>query len=129
MIIVVVIIIIVVVVVVVVVVIIIIIIIIIITIIITIIIIIIRTRMRIGIMTLNGTVPFFLNLPQCPELSPTSTLKWPGRSRVPMTCHTPGADHVQQAVCRLIRRDSSAIKFGKAEKSSLLFLKFCWQKP
>ena len=32
------------------------------------------------------------------ELSPTRTLKWPGRNRVKITCNTSGAYHVQHVL-------------------------------
>ena len=47
------------------------------------------------------------------ELSPTRTLKWPGRNRAQITCNTSRAYHVQHVVCHLVRRDSSAIKFDR----------------
>ena len=46
------------------------------------------------------------------EPSSTRTLKWPGRSRVQISCNTSGAHHVQRAVCHVTRRDSSATKFN-----------------
>ena len=42
-------------------------------------------------------------------LSPTRTLKWIGSNRVQITCNTSGAYHVQHVVCRVVRRDSSAV--------------------
>ena len=36
------------------------------------------------------------------ELSPTHTLKWPGRNHVQITCNTSGAHHVQHVVCRVV---------------------------
>ena len=62
------------------------------------------------------------------ELSPARTLKWPGRSRVQITCSTPSAYHVEHAVCHLVRRHSSAIKFDKVEIAFILAL-FYWLKP
>ena len=53
------------------------------------------------------------------ELSPTRTLKWPGRNRVQITCNTSGDDHVQHV---MVRRDSSAIKFGRTEIAFILAL-------
>ena len=46
------------------------------------------------------------------ELSSKATLKWTVRSRVQITCNTPGVYHVQHAVCHAARRDSSATKFN-----------------
>ena len=40
---------------------------------------------------------FFTISSQCPELSPTRTLKWPGRNRVQITCNTSSADHVEMS--------------------------------
>ena len=34
------------------------------------------------------------------ELPPARMLKWPGRSRVQITCNTLGADHMQHVVCK-----------------------------
>ena len=62
------------------------------------------------------------------ELSPTRTLKWPERNRVRVTCYTLSAYHVQPAVCHLVRRDSSAIKFDRVEIAIILAL-FYWLKP
>ena len=62
------------------------------------------------------------------ELSPTCTLKWPGRNCVQSTCNTSSACHVQPAVCHLVQRDSSAIKFDRAEVAFMLAL-FYWLKP
>ena len=36
-------------------------------------------------------------------------------NRVQITCNTSSAHHVQSAVCYLVRRDSSAIKFDRVE--------------
>ena len=36
------------------------------------------------------------------ELSPTRTLKWPGRNRVQITCNTSNTSHVQPAVCHVV---------------------------
>ena len=49
------------------------------------------------------------------ELSPTRTLKWPGRNRVQITCNTSGAHHVQRVVCHWVRKDSSDIEFDRVE--------------
>ena len=56
------------------------------------------------------------------ELSPTRTLKWPGRNRVQITCNTPSAYHVQHVVLRATgyRRDSLAIKFDRVEIAFIL---------
>ena len=56
------------------------------------------------------------------ELTPTRTLKWPGRDRVQITCNTSSAYHVQPAVCHLVRRDSSAIKSDRVEIAFILAL-------
>ena len=44
------------------------------------------------------------------KLSPTRTLKWPGRNRVQITCNTSSAYHVQHVACHVARRDTSAIE-------------------
>ena len=61
------------------------------------------------------------------ELSPTHTLKGPGRNRVQITCSTQSACHVQHAVCHLVGRDSSAIKFDRVGIAFILAL-FYWLK-
>ena len=62
------------------------------------------------------------------ELSPARTLKWPGHNRVQITCNTSSAYHAQPAVCHLVRRDSSAIKFDRVEIAFILSLLY-WLKP
>ena len=49
------------------------------------------------------------------KLSPTRTLKRPGRSRVQITCNTQSAHYMQHVVCHLARKDSSSIKFDRVE--------------
>ena len=56
------------------------------------------------------------------ELSPTRTLKWPRHNCVKITCNTSSAYHVQNVVCHLVRRDSSAIKFDRVEITFILAL-------
>ena len=63
---------------------------------------------------------FFTISSQSRELSPTRTLKWPGRNRVQITCNTSSAYHVQPAVCHLVRRDSPAVKFDRVEIAFIL---------
>ena len=62
------------------------------------------------------------------ELSPTRTLKWPGRNHVQITCNTPDAYHLHPAVFHLVRRDSSAVKLDRVEITFILAL-FYWLKP
>ena len=68
---------------------------------------------------------FFTISSQRRELSPTRTLKWPGRNRVQITCNTSRAYHVQVSyvTCHLVRRDSSAIKFDRVEMAFGLTIK------
>ena len=47
------------------------------------------------------------------ELSPTGTLKWPGCSRVQITCNASDTHHVQHIVCHVVQKDISAIKFDR----------------
>ena len=42
---------------------------------------------------------FFTISSLCCESSPTYMLKWPGRSRVQITCNTSSANHMQHVVC------------------------------
>ena len=62
---------------------------------------------------------------QCRELSPTRTLKWPGRNHVQITCNTSNAYHMQVSCTHLVRRDSSAIKFDRIEIAFIWAL-FYW---
>ena len=65
---------------------------------------------------------FFTISSLCHELSPTCTLNGPERDRVQITCNTSSAYHVQHAVCHMVRRDSSAIKFDRVEIAFILTL-------
>ena len=56
------------------------------------------------------------------ELSPTLTLKWPERNHVQTTYNSPRAYHVQHAVCHVVGKDSSAIKFNRVEITFILAL-------
>ena len=52
--------------------------------------------MIIIIIAFKGAIQDFLQSPQsAAKLSPTRTLKWPGRNRVQITCNTSSAYHVQ----------------------------------
>ena len=64
---------------------------------------------------------FTISSPRC-ELSPTRTLKWPGRDRAQNTCNTSSAYHVKHAVCHLVRGGRSAIKFDRVEIAFILVL-------
>ena len=75
----------------------------------------------------NSTV--FLQSPHCAAKSPTCTLKWLWSNRAQITCNTSSAYHVQRAVCHLVRRDSSAVKFDRVEKAFILAFYFYWLKP
>ena len=52
----------------------------------------------------------------------------PVRNRVQVTCNTSSAFHVQPAVCHLVRRDSSAIKFDRVGIAFILALLY-WLEP
>ena len=47
------------------------------------------------------------------ELSPTCTLKWPGRNHVQIMSNISNAFHVQHVMCHVLQKDSSAISFDK----------------
>ena len=55
------------------------------------------------------------------ELSPTLTLKWPGRNRVQITCNTSSAYHVQHVVLRATRNEGTAQLLSVTELKSHLF--------
>ena len=52
----------------------------------------------------------------------TRTFKWPVCDRAQITCNTSSAYRVQHAVCHLVRRDSSAVKFDRVEIAFILAL-------
>ena len=72
----------------------------------------------------------FLQSPHCATscLQLISTFKWPGRKRAQVTCNTSSVYHVQHAVCHVVQRDSSAIKFDRAEIAIFSALSY-WLKP
>ena len=76
---------------------------------------IIITTIIIIIITLKGANRDFYILLTAPRTVSDTTLKWPGRNRVQITCNTSGAHHVQHVVCYVVRRDSPAIKFDKVK--------------
>ena len=56
------------------------------------------------------------------------TFKWPGHNHVQTKCNTSSAYHMQHVVLhatRVIRRDSSAIKFDRVEIALILAI-FYW---
>ena len=55
------------------------------------------------------------------ELSPTRTLKWPGRKRVQITCNTSSAYHVQHVVLRATWYEGAAQLLSLTELKSHLF--------
>ena len=60
------------------------------------------------------------------ELSPTRALKWPGRSRVQITCKCPALITCKcHVTCHLVQRDSSAVKFDRVEITFISAL-FYW---
>ena len=62
------------------------------------------------------------------EMSATRMLKWPGCSCVQITCNTSSAYHVQPALCCLVQRDSSVVKFDRVEIAFILSVVY-WLKP
>ena len=59
------------------------------------------------------------------ELSPTRTLKWPGRKCVQITCNTSSAYHVQHVVLRATRYEGTAQLLRLADLKSHLY-KLCF---
>ena len=53
--------------------------------------------MIIIIIIYKGAIPDVLQSPH--NATPTRTLKWPERNRVPITCNTSNAYHVQHVLC------------------------------
>ena len=67
------------------------------------------------IIALKGAVwVFFYNLLNAPTLFSTCMLKWPGGSRVQITCNKSGTCE-QHEVRHMAQGDSSTIKFDRAE--------------
>ena len=64
----------------------------------------------------------------CRELSPTCSLKWPGRNCVQIMCNTLGTHHVQHVVCHVLWRERAAIKFDRVQIPFNLAL-YYWLKP
>ena len=54
------------------------------------------------------------------KLSQTRRFKWPGHGCVQTTYDTTGTYHVQHAVCHMVGRNSSAVKFDRAEITCIL---------
>ena len=69
----------------------------------------------ITIIALKGANRDFYNLITAPRTVSNTYAKVAWRNRVQITCNTSNAYHVQPAVCHLVRRDSSAIKFYRVE--------------
>ena len=61
------------------------------------------------------------------QLSPSHTLKWPGRNRVQITWNTSTAYHMQYDARRVERRGTSAIKLDGADITFISTL-FHWLK-
>ena len=75
--------------------------------------------------TLTGAIRDFLKSPHCAVIC-LCTFKC--RNCVQITCNTSGAFHAQHTVCHVVRIDSSAIKFDRAEIAFIL-ASFHWLKP
>ena len=64
---------------------------------------------------------FFLNnLLTAPRTVSNTYARVPGHNRVQITRNTLSAYHVQPAVCHVVRRDSSAMKFDRVEIAFIL---------
>ena len=63
---------------------------------------------------------FTISLLRC-ELSPTRTLKWPGRNRVQITCNTSSAHHVQHVVLCATWYEGTAQLLSLTELKSHVF--------
>ena len=65
------------------------------------------------VIALKGAIQDFTISSLRRGLSPTRTFRWPGPSRVKITCNIPSAYHMQHVVCHMVRRDTSAVKFDR----------------
>ena len=52
------------------------------------------------IIEFKGAIPDFLQPPHCAANVSNTTLKWPGRNRVKISCNTSSAYHMQHVVFR-----------------------------
>ena len=73
------------------------------------------------IIAFKGAIQDFLQSPQCRELSPTRTLKWPRRNHVQITCNTLSVYHVQHVVLRATWYEGTAQLLSFTELKSQLF--------
>ena len=63
------------------------------------------------------------------KLSPTRTLKWPGRNRVQITCNTSSAYHAKHVVLRATWYEGTAPAISLAELKSHLFSSLLLAEP
>ena len=77
-----------------------------------IIIVVVVVMVMIIIIALKGPIRDLYHLPTAPRIVSN---KWPGRNSVQIKRKTSSAYHVQHVVCHMVRRDSSAAKFDRAE--------------
>ena len=63
------------------------------------------------------------------EPSPTHTLKWPGRTRVQITCNTTSADHVQHVVLHATWYEGTVQLLSLTELKSHLFELYLLAQP
>ena len=76
----------------------------------------------IKITAFKGAIPDFLKISSLRrELSPTRTLKWPGRNCVQITRNTSGAYHVQRVVLHATWYEGTARLLSLTELKSHLF--------
>ena len=87
-----------------------------------IIIVIIELRGAVRVFFFQGAVRDFFknNLLTAPRTVSNTYARVPGRNRVQITRNTLSAYHVQPAVCHVVRRDSSAMKFDRVEIAFIL---------
>ena len=78
---------------------------------------------------LKGANRNFYNLLTAPRIvSNTCAQVARAQSRVQITCNTSSAYREKHVACRVVRRDSSAIKFGRVEFTFILAT-FYWLNP
>ena len=83
--------------------------------------------MMMVIITLKSAVRDFLQPPYCVPNCPQHLFIWPGPNSMQITCNTLNAHHVQYVVSPVVRWDSSAIKFDRAE-IAIILASFYWPK-
>ena len=63
--------------------------------------------------TLKDAIQFFYTIFTTLRAVSNTVLKWPGLDSAQMMWNTSTTYHVQHILCHVVRRDASAVKFGR----------------